>query len=273
MDLNILRELARPTPSLRSGELASTPSLRQRNRVLEGLANREFTLAYQPVVDARGASAVGAEALLRWHHPVRGWLRPGAFIQTLEQDREIAWEATAFVVAQIAADLSASPGTRRNGFVSFNVYPSQLLGGKLRQLLESRYLARGHAPEALLIELLETEPQPLCDGLVEEIRRLRALGFRIAIDDFGCGSWSLLDLTRTEVDAVKLARELLQHVPAVGSATEIMLGALRILEGLGTQAIIEGVETPEQAAWVAAIPRAWAQGYAFARPQPGLPKL
>ncbi|NML34221.1 EAL domain-containing protein [Paraburkholderia antibiotica] len=240
---------------------------------MRGFADREFTLAYQPIVNARGAAVVGAEALLRWHHPERGWLQPGAFIQVLEEDAEVAWAATAFVVEQIAADLSALPKAHRTAFVSFNAYPSQLLGGKLRQLLETRYLARGGAPEALMIELLETEPHPPCDELVEEIQALRAMGFRIAIDDFGCGSWTVLDLVHIKVDAVKIARELLQGVPTSSASTDVLLGVLRILEALGTQAIIEGVETPEQVEWVATLPQAWAQGYAYSRPQPGLPKL
>jgi EAL domain-containing protein (putative c-di-GMP-specific phosphodiesterase class I) len=271
--IETLREVPRSPSSLRVGDPAHTASLRRRKRVLQGLADHEFTLAYQAIVDARGHAVVGAEALLRWQHPERGWLQPGAFIEALEEDPQVAWAATAFVVEQIAADLTALPKARRCSFVSFNAYPSQLLDGKLRNLLETHYLARGCAPEALFIELLETESLPPFDQLVDEIKALRAMGFRIAIDDFGCGSWTLHDLVHIEVDAVKLARELLRDVPSSEASTDVVLGALRILKALDTQVIVEGVETPEQATWVSGIPQAWAQGYLFARPAPGLPRL
>lgn len=238
-------------------------------RVCEGIRNGEFALVYQPIVDLQRGTAAGAEALLRWRHPDRGWLRPGAF-EPLLRHAGTAWEVTTFVIEQIAADLASLPAGARHGFVSFNVYPSQLQDGRLEQLVETRYLARGGAPEALMIELLESEPHVTCDELVANVQALRAMGLRVAIDDLGCGAWTLTDLAHIEVDAIKLARELVCRIPASDSAMKVLDGTLRILAALGAQAIVEGIETGEQAAWAATVPRMWAQGYAFAEPRPGL---
>jgi EAL domain-containing protein (putative c-di-GMP-specific phosphodiesterase class I) len=238
-------------------------------RVCEGIRNGEFSLVYQPIVDVQQGTTAGAEALLRWRHPLRGWLRPGAF-ESLLHHADTTWDVTAFVIEQISADLASLPAGGRHGFVSFNVYPSQLQDGRLKRLIETRYLARGGAPEALMIELLESEPHVACDELVANVQALRAMGLRVAIDDLGCGAWTLMDLAHIEVDVVKLARELVCPIPSSDAAMKVLDGTLRILDALGTQAIVEGIETGEQAAWAATVPRLWAQGYAFAEPRPGL---
>jgi len=241
----------------------------ERARIREGIRKGEFSLAYQPIVDVRSGMAVGAEALLRWRHPERGWLQPGSFEQILH-DPGVSWDITAFVLDRIFTDLAALPDEERRGFVSFNVYPSQLRGGRLKELVETRYLARGGAPESLVIELLESEPHVTCDELIVNVQALRALGLRVAIDDLGCGAWTLADLMHLKVDVVKLARELICQIPSSDAAMTIVAGTLRILDALGTQVIAEGVETDEQIAWVATDPKLWAQGYAFSRAQPDL---
>lgn len=238
-------------------------------RVRQGIRRGEFSLAYQPIVDVRQGAAVGAEALLRWDHPQHGWLNPGEFEPFL-QHPDVAHDITVFVVDRITADLASLPAGERRGFVSFNVYPSQLRDGRLKQIIETRYLARGGAPEALMIEMLESEPHATCDELIANVQALRAMGLRVAVDDLGCGAWTLMDLARIEVDAIKLAKELLCQIPSSDRAMKVAIGTLRMLDALGTQAIVEGVETPEQAAWAATVPRLWVQGYAFARPGPDL---
>jgi EAL domain-containing protein (putative c-di-GMP-specific phosphodiesterase class I) len=239
---------------------------RQCVQIRRGIREGEFSLAYQPIVDVHAGKSVGAEALLRWRHPTRGWLTPGTFADAL-LNAEVAWSVTAFVIGQISRDLAVQSVTPHScPFVSVNVYPSQLRHGRLRQLIEAEYLANGCPPEALMIELLESEPHLATKGLNAEILALRKLGLKVAIDDFGSGAWTLMDLAQIELDVVKLTRELLGNV----SGTVIADGALRILDALGTQAVIEGIETPAQLAWATAYPRVWAQGYAFARPHPDL---
>ncbi|WP_296663601.1 EAL domain-containing protein [Paraburkholderia sp.] len=238
-------------------------------RVCQGIREGEFSLAYQPIVDVRAGTAVGAEALLRWRHPQHGWLRPGAFAQVLHQP-DVARAVTAFVIERIAADRAALPVAHRHKFVSFNAWPSQLEDGELERLVTTHYLARGGAPEVLMIELLESGPHVAGDELAMPVEALRKMGLKVAIDDLGCGAWTLLDLAHFEVDAVKLARELICRLPASDAAQHVVTGTLQILKALGTQAIVEGIETPEQVAWAATVPHLWAQGYAFARPMPDL---
>jgi EAL domain-containing protein (putative c-di-GMP-specific phosphodiesterase class I) len=226
-------------------------------RIREGIRNGEFRLVWQPIVDVREGTAVGAEALLRWQHPERGLLNPGAFEPFLH-DPDVAGDITAFAIDQIAANLASLPASERRGFVSFNVYPSQLRDGRLKQLVETRYLARGGAPEALMIEF------------VANVKALRATGVTVAIDDLGSGAWTLTDLQRLEVDVVKLAGELLREIPSSDVAMKVLTGTLRILDALGVQVVVEGVETDGQAAWAETVPRLWAQGYAFSRPRADL---
>jgi EAL domain-containing protein (putative c-di-GMP-specific phosphodiesterase class I) len=216
----------------------------ERARIGEGISKGEFSLAYQPIVDVHSAMAVGAEALLRWRHPQRGWLHPGSFEQILHTPG-VAWDMTAFVIDRIFTDFATLPYDKRRGFVSFNVYPSQLHGGRLKELIETHYLARGAAPESLVIELLESETHVMCDELIANVQGLRSLGLRVAIDDFGAGAWTLTDLTHLEVDMVKLARELICQIPSSDAAMIVVAGTLRVLDALGTQVIAEGVETDE----------------------------
>lgn len=248
----------------------------QCTRVQHGMRAGEFHVVYQPIVDLHSGAAVGAEALLRWRHPERGWLRPGAFAESLHH-ADVAWSATRVVLEQIGRDLAALPAalpsSQQDGsdrFISLNIFPSQLLDGRLAQLIDTEFLARGGNPRTLMIELLESERLVSIDSIAEHIHALRARGLRVAIDDFGTGAWTLADLARIEFDAVKLARELLVELPASDAATSIATGALRILDALGTQAIVEGIETPGHIAWAGAFERVWGQGYAFARPQQSL---
>jgi EAL domain-containing protein (putative c-di-GMP-specific phosphodiesterase class I) len=248
------------------------------DRICDGVLAKEFSVAFQPIVDVRSGHTVGAEALLRWQHPEFGQLLPGTFAKALLAP-EAAWATTAFVIDEVCRQLNASMAAAsanfpesgaRLQFVSFNVLPSQLHGARLEALIRealSKYRVR---PSLILIELLECESIVDQAELQQDIERLRKLGVRVAIDDFGTGSWTLCDLANLKVDVVKLSGKLVNRGPLDARMWLILGGMIGLLSDLGFATVVEGIESPDQRAWIETQRPVMAQGYGYARPQPSL---
>lgn len=183
----------------RSVDAATTlGSRRLVDSICDGVLAREFSVAFQPIIDVHSGHTVGAGALLRWQHPKFGQLFPGAFAEALLAP-EAAWATTAFVIDEVCRQLSASTRSSSGAnlqFVSFNVLPYQLDEQWLEALI--RWSTKSHRvqPSQLLIELLEHEPILDHAQLQQNIERLQQLGVRVAIDDFGSGAWTLSDLAK-----------------------------------------------------------------------------
>lgn len=262
-----------------SAEIATTPWTSVLvDRVCDGVLDGEFSVAFQPIIDVQSGCTVGAEALLRWQHPDFGELLPEAFAKALLTP-VAAWATTAFVIDEVCRQLSESltnsPISSRGAgsklqFVSLNVLPSQLYDGKLEAMI--RYSTAKHrvSPSMILIELLECEPVSNLTNLQQEIEKLQNLGVRVAIDDFGCGSWSLNDLASLRIDVVKITGKIVNR-STFNSRTKLILGSMvSLFTDLDIATIIEGIESTEQRAWIEKQSSIMAQGYIFARPQASL---
>lgn len=248
------------------------------DRICDGVLAGEFSVAFQPIIDVHSGRTVGAEALLRWEHPELGQLLPGAFIKALMKP-EAAWATTAFVIDEVCRQLSASMTTssaavHENGaelqFVSFNVLPSQLNDPRLETLLLSSSLMHRINPSQILIELLECEPIVDQAELQQDIERLQRLGVRVAIDDFGSGAWTLSDLANLKIDVVKISGKLVNRDSLDARTRPILGGMIGLLSDLGVAAVVEGIESMDQRAWIETQKPVMAQGYGYARPQPCL---
>lgn len=253
-------------------------SRRFADRVCDGVLAGEFSVAFQPIIDVRSGHTVGAEALLRWQHPEFGQLSPGSFADALLVP-EAAWATTAFVIDEVCRQLSASitnspAGLAKIGanlqFVSFNVLPSQLHEQWLEALIRWSTSAHNVEPSLLLIELLECEPIVDHAELQQNIERLQRLGVRVAIDDFGSGAWTLSDLASLKIDVVKISGKLVNRDPLDARTRPILGGMIGLLSDLGVAAVVEGIESTDQRAWIETQKPVMAQGYGYATPQPCL---
>jgi diguanylate cyclase (GGDEF)-like protein/PAS domain S-box-containing protein len=217
----------------------------------QGLERGEFELYFQPQVSARDGSVVGAEALIRWHHPARGLLLPGEFIPVAEQQRlmlaighwvlrEAAryaarWHAMGLNVAPIAVNLSSMQ------------FQAPFFAETVAQVL------REEGVDGRLIELELTE-RMLMDDLPEvsaKLRQLSALGIRVSVDDFGTGYSSLGHLKELPIDKMKIDASFVKDLPGDRGSTAITRAIIQMASSLGITAIAEGVETESQRSFLA----------------------
>ncbi len=231
------------------------------------LSRGEFELFYQPQVTMADRRIVGVEALLRWRHPRRGLLAPGAFLSVLETSemavpvgRWIVREACAF-----GAGLAARGAPIR---VGVNLFAAQLRDPRLFDDVSEALAAAGMAGDMLEVEITETTVLGLDDGVVEPLRRLRASGVRVAFDDYGTGYASLSLLKRYPLTRLKIDREFVRDIDADPDDAAIVRAVIALGASLGLEVIAEGIETAEQATALLGFGCRDAQGYLFGRPMP-----
>jgi diguanylate cyclase (GGDEF)-like protein/PAS domain S-box-containing protein len=227
-------------------------------------AENEFELFYQPQVRLPDGAVVGAEALLRWRHPVRGIIAPGAFIDTLAASA-IANDVSRWVIRtacdQMAALHAAGLALCRIGV---NLFPTQLHDETLLQDIEDALGATGLPAEALELEI--TENVALNFEGASVLRKIRERGVKLAFDDFGTGYASLSYLTRFPLARIKIDRSFVGNVTEDTGAAGIVRSLIAMAHNLDLEVIAEGVETEAQADFLSAERCEEAQGYLYAQP-------
>jgi predicted signal transduction protein with EAL and GGDEF domain len=174
-----------------------------------------FYIAYQPIVDLRTKELVGVEALLRWQSPQHGSIPPAVFIPIAEQIGAIV--PLGARILHLACGQLATWQRRYGGAtelsMSVNVSPRQLFAEDFVDLVLEALRSSGIRPESLILEVTETDAMEHLQDAVRVLNRIRALGVRIALDDFGVGSSSLARLRELPIDIVKIDKGLIDHVP------------------------------------------------------------
>jgi diguanylate cyclase (GGDEF)-like protein/PAS domain S-box-containing protein len=229
------------------------------------LNRQEFTLHYQPKVDLLTGCITGAEALLRWTHSTRGPIPPAQFIPIAEDCGLIlrlgAWvlrEACQQARAWIAAGL---PPT----IIAVNVSAMEFRDGNFLESLFGILRETGMDPRFLELELTESVLMKHAESTVAILQELREHGVRVAVDDFGTGYSSLSYLRRFPLDTLKIDQSFVRQVSA-GDDTAIVTAVIGMARNLKLRVIAEGVETPEELAFLRAHHCDEAQGYYFERP-------
>ncbi len=217
----------------------------------QALERGEFELYFQPQVSARDGSLVGAEALIRWHHPARGLLLPGEFIPVAEQQRLMLaigqWvlrEAARHAARWQAMGLNVSPVAVNLSTMQFQ---APFFAESVAQVL------REEGVQGQLIELELTE-RMLMDDLAEvsaRLRQLSQLGIRVSVDDFGTGYSSLGHLKELPIDKMKIDGSFVRDLPGNRGSKAITRAIIQMARSLGITAIAEGVETEEQRSFLA----------------------
>lgn len=234
----------------------------------QALANDEFVLYYQPVVDADG-QLTGVEALIRWRHPQHGLVSPSAFIGQAEKAGLIVaigdWVLEA-ACAQLAA-WSAHPVAARLT-IAVNVSAGQLHGSGFVERVRAILERSGADPCRLKFELTESMLVQDAEDMAGRIRTLREYGIGFALDDFGTGYSSLNYLRRLPLDQLKIDQSFVRDMLANPGAAGIVQAIVHLAASLGLDLVAEGVETAEQWQHLRQIGCERFQGYLFAAPMP-----
>ena len=234
----------------------------------DAITRREFVAYFQPRVRASDGVTTSAEALVRWRHPLRGLLPPGAFIEAAEHSGligEIGREMLDAACAQIATWRRAGALIER---VSVNVSSRQLDDGSLPDVVRAALVRHGVPATALELEITESLLVGNAEATTVQLSALRALGVRIAIDDFGTGYSSLSALRTLPLDILKIDRAFVKDIGRGAGSEAIVHAIVTLARQLGLGLVAEGIETPEQAAALRALDCDELQGYLFGRPVP-----
>jgi diguanylate cyclase (GGDEF)-like protein/excisionase family DNA binding protein len=229
----------------------------------------ELTLHYQPLVSLTDGAICALEALVRWQHPRRGLVAPSAFLPVAEESGLIV-PLSRWVLREAlrqAARWEASSDIRIP-YLSVNVSGRHLAEPGLAGEIEDELARAGVAPERLGLELTETVLMEETSAPAAVVQQLKQLGVRVLLDDFGTGYSSLNYLKSFPLDAIKLDRTFVEGVTEDGVERHVVRAVVSLGHALGHEVIAEGVESREQASWLASLGCGVAQGYAFARPAP-----
>jgi EAL domain-containing protein (putative c-di-GMP-specific phosphodiesterase class I) len=225
----------------------------------------QLALHFQPIVDAGSPRHRGAEALLRWHHPEKGFISPAEFIPLAEATGQIVGIGD-WVLEQACRCWSAWHQDGLDpGFLAINLSRIQFRRRFSRKLSELMS-AYGIPPHALEFEITESVLLDDHHQVVDELNSLRAAGVRLSLDDFGTGYSSLSYLKRFRFDVLKIDRSFIAGLPGNPDDVSLVKAILAMANGLDLRVLAEGVERSEQLDYLAAQGCDFAQGYLIARP-------
>ncbi|MEV4491249.1 bifunctional diguanylate cyclase/phosphodiesterase [Micromonospora coxensis] len=231
------------------------------------VADHEFTVNFQPIVDLGSGEVTGAEALARWHHPTHGMIDPLRFLEAVERSGLLP----AFAEAILDQALLAAVSWRTAGFdlpVSVNVSPRSLLDARFPGAVLARLRAHDLPPDRLVLELTETLTLSQLDVVDRVLSRLRDAGVRLALDDFGTGYSSLSLLSRIPVHELKIDRSFVTAMEGSTEAAAVIRSTLDLGRSLDLTVVAEGVESEPQRRALWELGCAAGQGHLFARPLP-----
>jgi EAL domain-containing protein (putative c-di-GMP-specific phosphodiesterase class I) len=237
------------------------------SQLRQALENQEFSLHYQPRLNARTRKIQGAEALLRWDNPVLGRVPPMNFIQLAEETGLIMpiglWVLREACHQWVQFQQQALFDTLE---LSVNLSAAQLadpaLAGQLQAILDETGMAAQH----LELELTESHLMHNPQAAQEQIRSLKALGLRIALDDFGTGYSSLAYLKHFQIDKLKIDKSFVQGMLNDTADAAIVHAVIALGHTLGYSVVAEGVENPPTAQTLTALGCDELQGYYFSMP-------
>ncbi len=226
-----------------------------------GISSGQLVLHFQPKIRMGDGNVDGFEALVRWEHPERGLLFPDAFVDVVEQTSLLA-PMTVQVIEQALAHCA----TLEDAGVAVNVSSASLSDPELVGAVEAALAHWGIAGSRLTVEITESAIIDDLPRAVALLERLRALGVRIAIDDYGTGHSSLAYLHRLPADELKIDRAFIADLDSDPRRAAIVRSTIELARDLGLRVVAEGVET--EAAWrmLATLGCDMAQGYLIARP-------
>ncbi|SFI46989.1 EAL domain-containing protein [Bradyrhizobium sp. Gha] len=227
----------------------------------------EFELFYQPQVRLVDGSLVGAEALIRWRHPARGYVSPGEFMPVVNtsalSERIANWVMETAVRQARAWELSGNAVR-----LAINLSPSQLQSGDLAHSVAELLKTTGLSPSLLEIEVTEDILLHDEDRVLDMFKRIQQLGVRILFDDFGTGYASLSYLKKFPLDGLKIDRSFVLDLLSDSDDAAIVGSTIGLSKQLGLTVVAEGIENRATADFLVSMGCEEGQGYFFGRPMP-----
>jgi diguanylate cyclase (GGDEF)-like protein/PAS domain S-box-containing protein len=244
----------------------TTERLTMEHALRHALANGEFNMHYQPQISLTTGAVTGMEALLRWNHPKLGHVSPAQFIPLAEETGLIVpigeWafmtsccEAKA-IQDELGVDLT----------ISVNLSPRQFQQKNLVHVVENSLVKSGLSPDRLQIEITENMLMSNSEDVLNKLQKMRELGVRISIDDFGTGFCSFSYLLQYQVDQLKIDQSFVKKAGTDANAAAVVRTIIAMSHGLNIKVVAEGVETDEQLRFLLRRKCDEAQGYFIGRP-------
>jgi diguanylate cyclase (GGDEF)-like protein len=233
----------------------------------QALTRGEFGLVYQPQIGLGTMTLSGAEALLRWRHPVIGLVSPTAFIPIAEETGLIV-PLGRWVLREACREAEA---WRRRGFrgrVAINGSPVQFGQDDFVASVKTALDDTGAPPDAVELELTESALAGDVRRVAEKMRDLKSLGLSVAVDDFGTGYSSLSHLHELPVDVIKIDISFVRQITGPEDSSPVIETIIAMAHALGKTLVAEGVQTLEQQAYLAALGCDAVQGFLHGRPVP-----
>jgi diguanylate cyclase (GGDEF)-like protein/PAS domain S-box-containing protein len=250
--------------------LAASRRLVIENDLRRAVREGELQVYYQPIFEAASGRIASYEALLRWRHPSRGLIAPGEFIQVAEDSGLILplgeWtleEACRWACA------AGAPAAARALPVSVNLSARQFSDPKLFELVARVLAGTGLAPGRLELEIAEAVAMQQPDVVLVALEKLKGLGVRLALDDFGIGLSGVAYLSRVPVDLIKIDRSLVAGLGRDASRHPVVPAIVGLGHALGLKVVAKGVETEAQKAALIACGCDYLQGYLTGKPVDG----
>jgi diguanylate cyclase (GGDEF)-like protein len=232
-----------------------------------GIAEGQLVVYYQPCVDVVEGRLAGVEALVRWQHPERGVLPPGAFLPLAEQTGLIiplSKQVLAMAIAQASAWRQAGGPIQ----VAVNLSPRWLQHADVPQIVAAMVQEYQLPTELLRLEITESVVLAQPEHALGMLNQLREMGIGLSLDDFGTGYSSMTHLRSLPVDELKVDRGFVQAMVASPQDAVIVRAAIELGHNLGMDVVAEGIEDADTLAEVVSAGCSLAQGYYFARPLP-----
>jgi diguanylate cyclase (GGDEF)-like protein/PAS domain S-box-containing protein len=266
-DAALFRAKSEARGSIRFFEMSMDKQLRDKRALQQDLRTAivrdEIELHYQPQAHI-GGEITGFEALVRWHHPRQGLVSPNTFIPLAEESGIIV-ELGEWILRAACREAASWP---RPLSIAINLSPVQFRYGDLPKLVHEILLETGLVSSRLELEITEGVLIGDFNRAVSILRRLKALGVRIAMDDFGTGYSSLSYLQSFPFDKIKIDQSFIANLSHSEQAATIVRAVIALGRGLNVPVVAEGVETEEQVKFLAAESCNEIQGYLVGRPKP-----
>jgi len=234
----------------------------------DAIESERLLLHYQPKIDATTEAVVGVEALLRWHHPERGWISPSRFIPIAEETGSIAMLGE-WVIRQACAQLKSWQGTEFDKLsLAVNISSEQFRQSGLVNFILKTVWQTSVSPQRLELEITESLLMRDIDQTIASLRSLKEAGIRLSIDDFGTGYSSLSYLKQFPLDSLKIDRSFIRDLHEDSDDAAICAAILAMARELGLSVVAEGVELDHQVQFLRRHGCDQIQGFLYSKPLP-----